>query len=172
MPLGEQRAAWNAGSRAATAGGIRIEVPDILVAVRIGVRIACQDIRRDVAGEGLERGGELAGRGVVLGCEDDAGALGELDGFGESPDADLGAGQVREDRDRLAKLVAGFPDPTDDLAVALGGSVGEIEAEDVDAGAGEGEDHVRRRGRRPNGSHDFGTQAHPLAQSPAGPTGA
>jgi len=100
---------------------------------------------------------------VVFRGEDDAGSLDELDGLGEAADADLGAGQVGEDRDRLVELLAGLTDPANDLTMGLGGPVGEVDAENVDAGAGEGENHVWRGRGRPDGRYDFGTQAHPLA---------
>src|SRR5690606_12430908 len=98
-----------------------------------------------------------------LGGENDAGPLDELNGLGEAADADLGAGEVGEDRDGLVELLAGLADPSDDATMGLGGPVGEVEPEDVDACAGEGEAHLGRGRCRPDGCYDFGTQAHPHA---------
>jgi hypothetical protein len=73
----------------------------------------------------------------------------------EAADADLGALQVLQDADVDAELVGDLADALDVGAVDVGGAVGEVEAEDVDARLDELTDPLGRARGGPEGRDDL-----------------
>ncbi len=78
-------------------------------------------------------------------------------------DANLGALQIGEDRHIAGLRVGLFADAGGDGAVVVGAAVGEIKAEDVDAGVDQPGKEIGVGGGRAEGGDDFGASEHGAA---------
>ena len=98
-------------------------------------------------------------------------ALGDLDGlFLHDAQTDLGAGQVLHDGDGLVQLLFHVTDVIDDTDEILGRTVGEVQAEDADAGFDELTQLFLGVGSRADGGDDLGSHRVFLGSCPCGDT--
>ena len=81
----------------------------------------------------------------------------------ETGDANLGALQIGEDRHVAGLRVGLFTDAGGDGAMIVGAAVGEIKAEDVDAGVDQPGKEIGVGGGRAEGGDDFGASEHGAA---------
>ena len=71
--------------------------------------------------------------------------------------ADFGTWQVLENGDVFTQFFRGGSNKVDAVPVFVRRTMGEIEAEDIDAGLKYPVDHLRRTDRGAHGANDFGT---------------
>src|SRR3954470_16047535 len=83
----------------------------------------------------------------------------------ENPEAQLRSGQVAEDPDLTPDLRTGLPDAPHRLGVLAGGSVGEVQPEDVDAGVEQLAKDLGLTARGTDRRHDLGSARASLARA-------